>query len=92
MPCVIRSDYETKLPADIGEALQLSDLGGKKAIINVGSVGQPRDKDPRACYVVVDDHSVRWRRVAYDTARTLERFKATPRLHPTLGERLLVGT
>jgi predicted phosphodiesterase len=29
------------------------ELDGERAIINVGSVGQPRDRDPRACYVLV---------------------------------------
>lgn len=37
-------------------------------IINVGSVGQPRDKDPRACYVLYDstEREVTYRRVEYD--------------------------
>jgi diadenosine tetraphosphatase ApaH/serine/threonine PP2A family protein phosphatase len=37
-------------------------------LINVGSVGQPRDGDPRAAYGVLDDErgSIRLRRVAYD--------------------------
>jgi diadenosine tetraphosphatase ApaH/serine/threonine PP2A family protein phosphatase len=30
-------------------------LGEGKVMINVGSVGQPRDGDPRACYVILDD-------------------------------------
>ena len=30
-------------------------LGGIKVMINVGSVGQPRDGDPRACYVILED-------------------------------------
>jgi diadenosine tetraphosphatase ApaH/serine/threonine PP2A family protein phosphatase len=92
LPGVIRSDYETKTPAELGEALKISELAGKKAIVNVGSVGQPRDKDPRACYVVVDGDVIRWRRVAYDVARTNERVKETPRLDKSLGERLLAGT
>jgi hypothetical protein len=32
----------------------------------VGSVGQPRDGDWRACYVLLDGYSVRFRRVEYD--------------------------
>lgn len=41
---------------------------GKKYFINVGSVGQPRDGDPRAAYVVYDmiNNLVELRRVAYD--------------------------
>ena len=40
----------------------------RKQLINVGSVGQPRDGDYRACYVIYrpDEHEVSWRRVDYD--------------------------
>ena len=39
-------------------------------LINVGSVGQPRDGDPRAAYGIIDDErgTIRLRRVAYDVA------------------------
>ena len=40
-------------------------LGQEKAMINVGSVGQPRDGNPRSCYVVLEDGVVRFRRVEY---------------------------
>ncbi len=45
---------------------------GRKYFINVGSVGQPRDGDPRAAYVVYDmiTNSVELRRVAYDIEKT----------------------
>ena len=46
-------------------------LGGK-TFCNPGSVGQPRDGDPRAAYAILDGRSIRLRRVAYDIARTLE--------------------
>jgi diadenosine tetraphosphatase ApaH/serine/threonine PP2A family protein phosphatase len=41
---------------------------GRRYIVNVGSVGQPRDRDPRAAYVLwdEDERSVRLRRVPYD--------------------------
>jgi len=44
----------------------------QKMIINSGSVGQPRDKDNRACYVIVDEehNSFSYRRVKYDYAKT----------------------
>jgi diadenosine tetraphosphatase ApaH/serine/threonine PP2A family protein phosphatase len=90
-PGVITDDYRGLTPGDLEGALKLSDLAGRKAIVNVGSVGQPRDGDPRACYVLVDGEAVRWRRVEYAPARTLERVLATPRLRPSLGERLLTG-
>ena len=33
-------------------------FGEMKLMVNVGSVGQPRDNDPRACYVILTDNSV----------------------------------
>jgi len=47
-----------------------------KVLINVGSVGQPRDGDNRACYVIYrpSHGSVEFRRVAYDIARTKKKI------------------
>jgi diadenosine tetraphosphatase ApaH/serine/threonine PP2A family protein phosphatase len=44
------------------------DLRGRRALVNPGSVGQPRDGDPRASYLILDAAaaSVEWRRVEYD--------------------------
>ncbi len=41
---------------------------GRMHLVNVGSVGQPRDRDPRACYALwrPDQHEIQWRRVSYD--------------------------
>ena len=41
---------------------------GKRYLINVGSIGQPRDTDTRACYCIydTDDNSVIWRRIPFD--------------------------
>jgi diadenosine tetraphosphatase ApaH/serine/threonine PP2A family protein phosphatase len=45
---------------------------GRRYIVNVGSVGQPRDRDPRAAYAVWDTEARRIsiRRIHYDLART----------------------
>lgn len=48
---------------------------GDKLVINPGSVGQPRDGDPRAAYVVIDDTRVEIKRVPYpveDTVRVID--------------------
>ena len=49
----------------------------KRYTVNVGSVGQPRDDDPRACYVLYDFERrlLIYRRVAYDIPRAQARFK-----------------
>jgi len=51
--------------------------GKKRYSINVGSVGQPRDDDPRASYMLYDyeQHLLLHRRVPYDIARAQSRFK-----------------
>lgn len=48
---------------------------GQRLFINVGSVGQPRDGDPRASYVVYDmaARQVHFRRVAYDVQAAMAR-------------------
>ena len=46
------------------------ELDGRRGLLNPGSVGQPRDGDPRAAYLVLDVAAgrVAWHRVAYDVA------------------------
>jgi predicted phosphodiesterase len=62
----------------------------ERYIINVGSVGQPRDGDPRACYVIVTEDDVRLHRVAYDIGET-QRKMAEAGLPDPLIERLSRG-
>lgn len=61
-------------------------------VMNVGSVGQPRDGNPDACYVVFDDerNSVRLVRVRYDREKAAEKILKAG-LPPVLAERLLIG-
>ncbi len=51
-------------------------IHGLKTICNVGSVGQPRDEDTRACYVLWKKDSVEFRRIPYDIDRTIAKIKA----------------
>lgn len=46
-----------------------------KTIINPGSVGQPRDGDPRASYVVIEDGDVSFRRAEYDIDAVLSQMR-----------------
>ena len=66
-------------------------LTEQKAMINVGSVGQPRDGDPRACYVVLEDDLVRFRRVEYPFEETIRKIYDIPELDNFLGDRLRDG-
>jgi len=67
-------------------------LADGRFIINPGSVGQPRDRDPRAAYPWYDPdaHSVEWKRVAYDIAATQEKILRAG-LPDRLAARLAVG-
>lgn len=48
-----------------------------RAILNPGSVGQPRDRDPRAAYAMLDlaDYAWEWHRVEYDIQSVQERMR-----------------
>jgi predicted phosphodiesterase len=73
-----------------GSELNLGD--GRRYVVNPGSIGQPRDGDPRAAYGVLDTQAMRWefRRVAYPVERARDRIFAAgfPR---QLGLRLMRG-
>ena len=65
---------------------------GYKYIISVGSVGQPRDYDNRACFVVCDTEArtVEYLRVAYDIEASVRRIDEAG-LAPNFGRRLFLG-
>lgn len=63
IPHLYLSDGTHRSPEAMGGVLHLSSLGETKALVNVGSVGQPRDGDPRASYVTFDGETVRWHRI-----------------------------
>ncbi|MBL8764112.1 MAG: metallophosphoesterase family protein [Phycisphaerae bacterium] len=63
----------------------------EKAIINVGSVGQPRDLDPRAAYAILTDDRIEFVRIPYDVDATAKKIKAIPQLNDWLGDRLYEG-
>lgn len=58
-----------------GDTLQLED--GMRYFINPGSVGQPRNQDPRAAYAILDTeaNTVRFMRVEYDIAKTQRQMR-----------------
>jgi diadenosine tetraphosphatase ApaH/serine/threonine PP2A family protein phosphatase len=71
VPAVFREDdgaIELIAPRD-GSSLTLDD---RRVLLNPGSVGQPRDGDPDASFLVIDTDraAVTWHRIAYDIAAT----------------------
>lgn len=66
-------------------------FGDEKAIINVGSVGQPRDTNNRSCYVTHDGECVVFHRVSYDFRTTQKKILEIPNVDPFLAQRLEIG-
>ncbi len=64
---------------------------GQRAIVNVGSVGQPRDGDPRASFATWDGKTVTFHRVEYDVESTMRKIRAVTQLPDYLAERLAQG-
>jgi diadenosine tetraphosphatase ApaH/serine/threonine PP2A family protein phosphatase len=60
-------------------------------MINVGSVGQPRDGDSRSSYVVLENDVVEFRRLEYPVEETIRKIYATGELDNFLGDRLRDG-
>ena len=75
--------------ADDGAELELSE---RRWILNPGSVGQPRQGDPRAAYLLLDLDAQRasFRRVEYDVERTQAEIRERE-LPEALAERLAHG-
>jgi predicted phosphodiesterase len=71
-----------------GEKYSMKD----RAILNPGSVGQPRDRDPRAAYALLDPDALTWepRRVAYDIPLVQQQI-LNAGLPPRHAERLAGG-
>ena len=67
-------------------------IGGDRLMINPGSVGQPRDGDPRAAYAILDTDTAtaEFHRVAYDVAKTQRTMRAR-HLPELLAARLALG-
>ncbi len=66
--------------------------GEYRYLVNIGSVGQPRDGDPRSCYLIYDSDkgSIRLKRVQYDVKST-QKVMAKIGLPEYLIDRLAVG-
>ena len=75
-------------PDELNGKYEITD---ERAIVNVGSVGQPRDRDLRSSFVLLSDTHVEFVRVMYDVDATVKKVEAIPELDDFLGTRLLDG-
>ncbi len=75
----------TEGPYDLGR------LDKNRAIINVGSVGQPRDGDSRLSYVMFSGNELTFVRLEYDVEAAAGQIRAIPELPEFLADRLALG-
>ena len=75
-----------------GDEVTLELEEGKRYLLNPGSIGQPRDRDPRAAFVIYDSDTriVRWQRVDYAINKAQERIMKSG-LPKVLADRLALG-
>jgi diadenosine tetraphosphatase ApaH/serine/threonine PP2A family protein phosphatase len=90
IPAIFKKDKNGETVHQIKESIEVN--GDCKYIINVGSVGQPRDNDSRACYLIADISNgiLYYRRVEYDIKKTQKNMRKA-NLPEFLIDRLAIG-
>ena len=86
---VFTDEPEFYPPTDLDSVYPFND--SEKCVINPGSVGQPRDRDPRSSYTILHNDRVEFVRVSYDVQTVTDKIRAIPQLNDFLGLRLLDG-
>jgi len=89
VPGVFLEDPDFYSIEELDYAYQINE--NEKAIINVGSVGQPRDQDIRACYTIIEENKVEFIRVEYEVEQTINMILSNPELEKFAAERLRDG-
>jgi predicted phosphodiesterase len=77
IPIIIVLDNKSELYVHQEPQIDYGDLNDSRFLINVGSVGQPRDHNPDACYGILDDKEkvFCYRRVKYDISKAQAKMK-----------------
>jgi predicted phosphodiesterase len=89
MPGVFLDEPDFYPPDELGDVYPI--IEDEKAIINIGSVGQPRDRDNRSSYAYVDGNKVHFVRLEYDYKSTAKKILAVEQLDNFNAERLYEG-
>jgi predicted phosphodiesterase len=89
LPGVFLDEPDFYLPEELGDRYPIID--NEKAIINIGSVGQPRDGDRRSSYVYADGNEVHFVRLEYDFETTAKKIMSIEQLDNFHAERLRDG-
>jgi diadenosine tetraphosphatase ApaH/serine/threonine PP2A family protein phosphatase len=94
VPAIYFEDGRLHRPGGLRDTegpVALEAAAGRRAIVNVGSVGQPRDGDSRLSYALFDGRAVTFLRLEYDVAAAAAAIRAVPELPEFLAERLAIG-
>jgi predicted phosphodiesterase len=77
IPIIIVLDKEKELYVHQDSVIHLEDIKESRLLINVGSVGQPRDRNPKSCYGIFDSDAgeFTYRRVSYNIEKTQAKMK-----------------
>ncbi len=89
LPGVFLEDPDFYTPEELGHVYPV--IKDERAIVNVGSVGQPRDKDPRASYAYIQDNEIRFVRLEYDYQTAAKKIYAIDQLDNFEADRLFDG-
>jgi len=89
LPGVFLDEPDFYLPQELGDSYPIT--SDEKAIINIGSVGQPRDGDNRASYAYIEGRRVHFVRLKYDYKSTAEKIRKINELDDFQAERLADG-
>jgi predicted phosphodiesterase len=89
LPGVFLDEPDFYLPDELNNIYPV--VEGEKAIINIGSVGQPRDKDNRSSYVYVEENEIHFVRLEYDFETTARKIHQIEQLDNFQAERLRDG-
>jgi len=91
VPAIYYEDGRYFRPEGTSGPYILGDSPDCRAIVNVGSVGQPRDGDPKLSYAIFDGEAITFCRVEYDIERAASAIRKIEDLPEFLAERLYTG-
>jgi predicted phosphodiesterase len=77
IPIVIVLEQEKEVYVHPGDSLDYTNLANVRFLINVGSVGQPRDRNPKSCYGIIDTDAkaFTYHRVSYDIQKAQAKMR-----------------
>jgi len=77
IPIIIVLEQEKEVYVHPGNALDYTNLANVRFLINVGSVGQPRDRNPKSCYGIIDTDAkaFTYHRVSYDIQKAQAKMR-----------------